>query len=62
LGAAATYLARAIGAKGHLILVAVKRAMNMTNETNLATGLKYDVQTRATLNGACDQREGMCAF
>jgi len=55
-------LARDIAGKSHETLVAAKRAINMTSETNLATGLQYEVQTWATLFETMDQKEGMRAF
>jgi len=59
---AASALARQIASKSHETLVAAKRAINMTSETNLATGLQYEVQTWATLFETMDQKEGMRAF
>lgn len=59
---AALALARQIASKSHETLVAAKRAINMTSETNLATGLQYEVQTWATLFETMDQKEGMRAF
>jgi len=59
---AALSLARQIASKSHETLVAAKRAINMTSETNLATGLQYEVQTWATLFETMDQKEGMRAF
>jgi enoyl-CoA hydratase len=55
-------LGKQIASKSHETLVAAKRAINMTSETNLATGLQYEVQTWATLFETMDQKEGMRAF
>jgi len=59
---AALALAKRIASKSHETLIAAKRAINMTAETNLATGLQYEVQTWATLFETMDQKEGMHAF
>ena len=59
---AALALGKQIASKSHETLVAAKRAINMTSETNLATGLQYEVQTWATLFETMDQKEGMRAF
>jgi enoyl-CoA hydratase len=55
-------MAKEIAGKSHATLVAAKLAINMTTETNLATGLQYEVQTWATLFETMDQKEGMQAF
>ena len=59
---AALALAKNIASKSHETLVAAKRAINMTTETNLATGLQYEIQVWATLFETMDQKEGMHAF
>ncbi len=59
---AALALARQLAGKSHETLVAAKRAINMTAETNLATGLQYEIQVWATLFETMDQKEGMRAF
>jgi len=55
-------LAKYIAGKSHETIIAAKRAINMTAETNLATGLQYEVQVWATLFETMDQKEGMHAF
>lgn len=62
LAEASLALAKEIAGKSHVTLVAAKLAINMVAETNLATGLQYEVQTWATLFETMDQKEGMQAF
>ncbi|MEW5937458.1 MAG: enoyl-CoA hydratase-related protein [Candidatus Thermoplasmatota archaeon] len=48
--------------KSRVALMAAKKAIEMTVEASLHTGLSYEVQSWATLFATYDQKEGMTAF
>jgi len=59
---AATELARVLAEKSRSALIAAKRAVNLTQEVPLATGLEEEIQTWALMFDTPDQIEAMTAF
>jgi len=62
LDSAAMGLARELAAKSRDALMAAKRAINLTQETPLGTGLEEEIQAWALMFDTPDQKEGMSAF
>ncbi len=62
LDSAVTELAEVIALKSRSALIAAKRAVNLTQETTLGTGLEQEIQMWALMFDTPDQKEGMNAF
>ena len=55
-------LARKMASKSPLILKYIKRAINLSMQTGLDTGLTFEAQTLSTCFGTEDKEEGVSAF
>lgn len=62
LDSVAMALARELASKSRDALMAAKRAVNLTQETPLGTGLEEEIQAWALMFDTPDQKEGMSAF